>query len=340
MSYASLKTLRPFFTNKCGRLLAGGKVYTYEAGTLIPKATYKDAAGLTENTNPIVLDASGEADIYINSDYRFQIFDRDGVLIDDIDLVAATQRISSAFLIDESGLTQSQINNEVRLDQAGVLTPTASWPDIPSLVNQSGAPSIHDMPVQALLNRIQKLYEDAVLLSGAVENRYTKTEADNLFIENSEKGVASGVATLDSNVKIPDAQQYEASTTQKGITQLINDLTTGGTSKALTAEQGKLLFGMFTGGNNYFRIPNPSDPAKPWLIQCLTSGSVPSGSSQTLSYPVTFPNSVMQVFASLSGGIPNQSYTPGLSSTNSQITVGHFASVGAAAAYFILAIGK
>lgn len=110
MSYASLKTLRPFFTNKCGRLLAGGKVYTYEVGTLTPKATYKDAAGLTENTNPIVLDVSGEADIYINSDYRFQIFDKDGVLIDDVDSVAPTQRISSAFLIDESGFNQAQIN--------------------------------------------------------------------------------------------------------------------------------------------------------------------------------------------------------------------------------------
>lgn len=229
MSFTALKTLRPFFTNDCGRLLAGGKVYSYEPGTLTPKPTYKDVAGSTENTNPIILDASGEADIYINSDYRFQIFDRDGVLIDDIDLVAATQRVSSEFVLDASGLTQGQINNDVRLEQGQALTPTAAWPDVLSLIDQNGAPSIHDIPMQALLNRIQKLYEDAVLLSSAISDRYTKTEADTRF------------ASLDANIKVPIAQQYAASTTQSGIVQLVNDLTTGGTDKALTAEQGKVL---------------------------------------------------------------------------------------------------
>lgn len=220
MSFTALKTIRPFFTNDCGRLLAGGKVYSYEPGTLTPKPTHKDATGLTENTNPIILDASGEADIYINSDYRFQIFDRDGVLIDDVDLVAATQRVSSEFVLDASGLTQGQINNDVRLKQGQALTPTAAWPDVLSLINQNGAPSIHDIPTQALLNRIQKLYEDAILLSSAVSDRYTKTEADTLFVEAAQIGQPNGVAGLNASGILDPAQFPVASTTQAGLIEI------------------------------------------------------------------------------------------------------------------------
>jgi hypothetical protein len=34
----------------------GGKIYTYEAGTSTPVTTYVDAAGVTANANPIILD--------------------------------------------------------------------------------------------------------------------------------------------------------------------------------------------------------------------------------------------------------------------------------------------
>ena len=61
------------FFDRCGKPLAGGKVYTYEANTTTPKVTYKDPYGLTPNTNPIILDAAGEADIYLDGTYRIRI---------------------------------------------------------------------------------------------------------------------------------------------------------------------------------------------------------------------------------------------------------------------------
>lgn len=79
-----LGALRASFTDKCGRLLAGGKIYTYEENSLTPKITYADFTGVVPNTNPIVLDRSGEADIFLDGNYRFQIFNRFGVLIHDI----------------------------------------------------------------------------------------------------------------------------------------------------------------------------------------------------------------------------------------------------------------
>jgi len=47
-----------FFTSG-GVPLAGGKIYTYQAGTTTPATTWQDSAGATANTNPIILDSAG-----------------------------------------------------------------------------------------------------------------------------------------------------------------------------------------------------------------------------------------------------------------------------------------
>jgi len=52
------------FYDAAGERLAYGKVYTYEAGTSAPLATYTDTTGATENTNPVILDVNGQADLW------------------------------------------------------------------------------------------------------------------------------------------------------------------------------------------------------------------------------------------------------------------------------------
>jgi|GEM_PF-4411564 len=71
------------FTDKCGIPLAGGLVYTYESSSLTPKPTYTNAYMEVPNTNPVVLDEAGRAEIFLDGDYRVQVFSRDGALIDD-----------------------------------------------------------------------------------------------------------------------------------------------------------------------------------------------------------------------------------------------------------------
>lgn len=56
-----------------GAPAAGCKLYTYEAGTSTPKATYQDAAGTVEHENPITLDAKGEALIYWDGNYKIDL---------------------------------------------------------------------------------------------------------------------------------------------------------------------------------------------------------------------------------------------------------------------------
>ena len=58
------------FFDAAGNPLAGGSVAFYTPGTLTPKATWQDAAQTILNTNPVILDAAGEAIIYGIGAYR------------------------------------------------------------------------------------------------------------------------------------------------------------------------------------------------------------------------------------------------------------------------------
>jgi hypothetical protein len=69
------------FFDANGDPLVAGKVYTYAGGTTTPIATYTDQAGGTANTNPIILDSRGMANIWLQPTiaYKFVITDENDV---------------------------------------------------------------------------------------------------------------------------------------------------------------------------------------------------------------------------------------------------------------------
>lgn len=72
------------FFDAVGDPLVGGKLYTYEAGTSTPLATYTDSTGATPNTNPVILDAKGQASVWLGAfPYKFVLTDADDVLLPD-----------------------------------------------------------------------------------------------------------------------------------------------------------------------------------------------------------------------------------------------------------------
>lgn len=65
-----------------GDPLAGGLLYTYEAGTTTPKQTFNSRDESSANTNPIVLDSAGRAQIWLDSgSYKFVQHNSDDVLV-------------------------------------------------------------------------------------------------------------------------------------------------------------------------------------------------------------------------------------------------------------------
>jgi hypothetical protein len=68
-----------------GMPLSGGKVYTYSPGTTTPKTTWTDQAKTSPATNPITLNSLGQALIYGDGSYKFEIKKSDLTLLTTID---------------------------------------------------------------------------------------------------------------------------------------------------------------------------------------------------------------------------------------------------------------
>ena len=55
--------------------LTGGKIYTYEAGSSTPAATYTSYTGVANHTNPIILDSAGRVpggQLWVNADLNYK----------------------------------------------------------------------------------------------------------------------------------------------------------------------------------------------------------------------------------------------------------------------------
>ncbi len=106
-------TIQRFFDNN-GNPLVNGTVSTYAGGTNTPIATYTDSTGGTPNTNPIVLNYRGEANIWLlpNVSYKFVIADSLG------NQIAAIDNIVDAALISLYGGTDTGVANAYVLNFA------------------------------------------------------------------------------------------------------------------------------------------------------------------------------------------------------------------------------
>jgi len=61
------------FSDATGAPLSGGKLFTYAAGTSTKQVTYKDAAQAASNTNPVILNARGECDLWLDPTLAYKL---------------------------------------------------------------------------------------------------------------------------------------------------------------------------------------------------------------------------------------------------------------------------
>jgi hypothetical protein len=84
-----------------GNPLAGGKLFSYAAGTSTLLATYADAARATPNSNPVILDSTGQAKVFMGlANYKFILQDANGVqqwTIDSVNGAPPPSAVTSVF---------------------------------------------------------------------------------------------------------------------------------------------------------------------------------------------------------------------------------------------------
>lgn len=126
------------------------------------------------------------------------------------------------------------------------------------------------------------------------ENYIKRSEiVDNLTTDDETKVASARTVKELQEKKLESTDLKDASTTQKGVVKLVNNLTTGGNSEALTAEMGKALSARFVDDflslkseNGYQKLPGGL------IIQWGLSTGV---SSRTATFPIAFPNECLNI---------------------------------------------
>jgi hypothetical protein len=104
-------TALPQFFDNTGNPLSGGKVFTYAAGTLTPLASYTDRGGGTPNSNPVVLDSAGRADIWLETNVAYKLIVKDSTeattydTVDDFYAGADPSQLIAAGIVPATGGT-------------------------------------------------------------------------------------------------------------------------------------------------------------------------------------------------------------------------------------------
>lgn len=82
-------SLKFYGTDASGNPLSGGLLYSYAAGTSTPQSTYTDATMTVANSNPVVLDSAGRANVFLDptATYKFILRDSTNATIYTQDLV-------------------------------------------------------------------------------------------------------------------------------------------------------------------------------------------------------------------------------------------------------------
>lgn len=120
---SQLLGIKTRFTNDLGSPLVGGQVYTYFAGTSTNQDSYSDAALTVPNTNPVILDDTGSADIFLKGAYRIRVFDKSGRFIEEQDNVTqAANGLDATILTERVNVIDSDLS-KVKSDTGITVTP-------------------------------------------------------------------------------------------------------------------------------------------------------------------------------------------------------------------------
>lgn len=199
-----------------GAPLASGRVYTYAAGGgTTPKTTYTTQAGGTPNANPVVLDSSGRAEIWLGSGaYRILVTTAAGVTISDTDNIRALEGAltDSTSASNGAGLIPYSATLAYAAGTVGAKLQKGTWVSVLDY-GATGDGTTNDA------DEIQAAIDAVYAAGGGVVWLPRPTTAYNL---------GTTTLTLAQNVHLIGAATRYANTTAKGVT-----LTYSGTGSAI-----------------------------------------------------------------------------------------------------------
>ena len=137
-------TPKTAFVDAAGEPLVGGKLYTYTAGTTTLQATYTDSTATTANTNPIILDSRGEANVWLGGAiYKFVLKDADDALIWTVDNISAPTAAVSPVLSGNVTIDSNTSSPALTITQTGtgaaLKVQDSADPDVtPFLIDNTG----------------------------------------------------------------------------------------------------------------------------------------------------------------------------------------------------------
>ena len=178
-----------------GNPLVGGKIYTYAAGTTTPLATYTDAGGLTANTNPIILNSLGQANIWLapSSSYKFSVYTSADVLLYTVDNITAP------------------------IDYLSLVTSLASPPPIGSTAPNTGAFTT----LAATTATITTVNATTITATGTITAETLTFEGGGSMTKPSEAGIQSLTATVAANALTvtlnPTTLDFRSTTLTTGV---------------------------------------------------------------------------------------------------------------------------
>lgn len=201
-----------------GAPLVGGKIYTYAAGTSTPIATYTDSGAGTANTNPIILDSYGQANIWLldTVSYKFVVKSATDVLLYTVDNITVPADLNSFASPPPIGSTTPNTGAFTTLS-ASTLTLTGTGASKLNVGSTAQRPTAVTGMVR--YNSTTAKFEGyGASAWGALGGGATGGGADQIFIENGQTVTVDYTITSGNN-----AGTFGPVTVATGITVTVPD---------------------------------------------------------------------------------------------------------------------
>lgn len=254
-----------------GAPLVGGKIYTYLAGTSTPASTYTSSAGITQQSNPIILNSLGLADspVWLGAGVSMKLV-----------------------IKDSSDVTLRTIDNVLGINDPSSVTAQDEWvaySGTPTFVSATSFSVAGDQTGVFQVNRRVKTSNAGGTVYSTIATSAFSAGVTTVTVTNDSGTLDAGLSAVSrgllsvTNPSLPMVFANGSTAT----TQAVNDSTTKLATTAFANPARSLA------GNGYVKLPSGL------IIQWLTgTTNASAGTGTSHSFPLAFPSACYGVHIS------------------------------------------